>query len=54
MKTRIVEYEDYNKKMYRAERRFLFFFWTPWFGNKTYASSHKGNVEKFILKEKTK
>ena len=51
-KTRISEYENYNKTMYQAERRFFFLFWAKWFkiGNKkiTYASSSKCDVLMFI------
>ena len=51
-KTRITEYENYNKTMYQAERGVFFFFWTKWFKRDgksiTYASSHKSDVEKFL------
>ena len=53
-KKRITEYENYNKTMYQAERRFFFLFWIKWFkiGNKkiTYASSSKCDVLMFIKK----
>lgn len=55
-KTRITEYENYNKTMYQAERRIFFLFWTKWFkiGNKqiAYASSSKSDVIIFIRNSK--
>ena len=54
--TRITEYYNYDKKMYQAERKVFFLFWTKWFkiGNKqkAYSSSHKKDVENFILQYK--
>jgi len=57
MKTRITEYTIGNKKMYRAERKVFLFFWSRFFGkvfgySKSYACSHKGDVERFIKKVK--